>query len=1019
MKTTSFIRGWCRQCFLFICIVIGCQSFAISRELINNEQLIINNYLPAINKQQLSIVGTVTFDGMPMIGVSIAVLGKQITAISGADGKFSIAAETTDTLVFAYVGFKTVTEPLKGRTSLTIVMHEDTTTLQEVTINAGYYKVKDKERTGSIAKITAKDIEKQPISNVLGTLQGRMAGVNITQTTGMPGGGFDIQIRGQNSLRADGNSPLYIIDGVPYASEPIGSQYTSSQLPRLTSPLNNINPGDIESIEVLKDADATAIYGSRGANGVVLVTTKRGKAGKTTFTASLSSGTAQVTRFLDLMHTPQYLAMRREAYANDGISPYPADAYDVNGTWSPTRDTDWQKELLGGNAAITTVQTSLSGGSAQTQFLLSGNYTKETTVFPGDYQYQKGNLHVNVNHESEDKRLKASFTSGYTVQNNNMPTVDFMQVARTLAPNAPALYDAAGNLNWENGTFENPLQYLESDFKARTNDLVANALLSYRLFSGCELKSSFGYTDLRHTELKTLPSTMYNPAYGLDSQSSLVLDNHTDRNSWIVEPQVTYGFKVGGAKMELLAGSTLQQQTGKQTVYLGYGFSSNSLIENPASAGNFSVLQSGETVYKYQAFFGRVNADYKGRYIVNATGRRDGSSRFGTNNRFATFGAIGAAWLFSEEPLLKEKAGFLSFGKLRASYGTSGSDQLGDYQYLDTYSTSGMNYQGTNGLMPTRLFNPNFGWEINRKLELALETGFFKDRLFLTAAWYRNRSSSQLVGIPLPATTGFTSIQGNLDAKVQNTGIELTLRTVNISHDTFSWITSLNLTSAKNELLSFPDLKGSPYNSQFVIGEPLNIVKVFHYTGINPQTGLYQFQDVNGDGVLSATDDKEFVKDLNPSYYGGLQNQIRYGAVQLDFLFQFVKQLGFTEAYGNQLPGMMSNQPASVAEHWQQAGDTGPYQIYSSGANGAAVGANALYSQSDAVIGDASYIRLKNIAVTFDLPSKWTKYFTCRLGVQAQNLLTITSYKGADPEFKVPGFMPPLRVITTSLQLTF
>jgi len=1023
MKTISFISGRRPVSYLFLLVFYISATNALAHNNIVPLSATANKslcaFVPSWQLQQQTITGTVTYNNMPMTGVTITVKGKNTTVLSGEDGKFSIAANGNDILIFEYLGFKTQTVAINNKTNLTVTLEEDINDLKEVTVNAGYYKVKDKERTGSISKITSKDIENQPVSNVLAAMQGRMAGVNIVQQSGMPGGGFDIQIRGQNSLRADGNNPLYVIDGVPYASETIGSESTSSHLPRLTSPLNSINPGDIESIEVLKDADATAIYGSRGANGVVLVTTKRGKAGKTRFTGSFSSGLAKATRFAKLMDTGQYLAMRREAYANDGIAVYPAEAYDINGTWSQTRNTDWQKELLGGTADIMEVQGLLSGGSEGTQFLLSGNYNRQTTVFPGDYKYQKGNVHVSLHHESEDRRLKAAFTGGYTVQDNNMPAVDFMQFARTLAPNAPALYEANGSLNWENGTFNNPLQYLETDYKGRTNDLVANALLSYQLFTGLEFKSSFGYTDLRNTELKTLPSTMYNPAYGLDSASSVAIQNHASRNSWIVEPQMTYGFNLGAAKIDLLAGGTIQQQTGSQTVYLGYGFASNSLIENPASAGYFSVLQSGGSVYKYQAFFGRVNANYKGRYILNATGRRDGSSRFGTNNRFAAFGAVGAAWVFSEEPFIKQHDGILTFGKLRASYGTTGSDQLGDYQYLDTYSSSGMNYQGTNGLSPTRLFNPDFGWEVNRKLELALETGFFKDRVSVSAAWYRNRSSSQLVGIPLPGTTGFTSIQGNLDAKVQNSGVELTLRTANVQRDKFSWITSLNLSIAKNELLSFPNLEGSPYNSQFVVGQPLNILKVFHYTGIDPQTGVYQFEDVNGDGVLSATDDKEFVKDLNPKYFGGVQNQLRYGAVQLDFLFQFVKQESFTEGYGAQLPGTMSNQPASFAAHWQQPGDSGPYQLYSSGTNAAALAANDYYSQSDAVIGDASYIRLKHIALTFDVPKPWIRYFSCRLGIQAQNLLTITSYKGGDPEFKTPGFMPPLRTITTSLQLTF
>ena len=969
--------------------------------------------------QQQTITGIVTFGNIPMTGVTITVKGTNTTTISGDNGTFTIAAAPTDILIVSFIGFKTLEVPIKGRTKVDVQMQEDETALQEVTINAGYYTVKDKERTGSISKITAKDIEKQPVSNILGAMQGRMAGVNITQTTGMPGGGYEIQVRGQNSLRFDGNNPLYIVDGVPYASEPIGSLFTSGHLPRRTSPLNSINPGDIESIEVLKDADATAIYGSRGANGVVLITTKRGKPGKTRFSGSVASGSAHVTRFMDLMDTGQYLAMRREAYANDGIADYPANAYDVNGIWDPNRYTNWQKELLGGNASTTTVQASVTGGSKQTQYVLSGNYNKETTVFPGDYKYQKGNVHVNVNHESEDERFKMTFTSGYTVQNNNMPTVDFMRAALTLPPNAPALYDAAGNLNWENGTFDNPLQTLATDFKGRTNDLIANAMLSYSLFKGLTVKSNFGYSDLRYNELNTLPSTMYNPVYGLDSSASMVFENNTARNSWIIEPQANYQFTAGGLKVDVLAGGTFQQQTGSQVVHMGYGFASNSLIENPASAATFSIMQSEENVYKYQAFFGRANVSWKGRYIVNVTGRRDGSSRFGDNNRFATFGAVGAAWLFGEEPIVKNNAGFLSFGKLRASYGTSGNDQIGDYQYLDTYSTSGLTYQGISGLQPTRLFNPDFGWETNKKLEVAFETGFFKDRIFLTTAWYRNRSGSQLVGIPLPGTTGFASIQGNLDAEVQNSGYEFTLRTLNVQGEQFSWSSSFNFTTAKNELLSFPGLEGSPYESQFVIGQPLNIVKVYHYTGLDPDTGIYQFEDVNGDGVLSATDDRIFTKDLNPKFYGGFQNQLKYGNVQLDFLFQFVKQQNFTEAFGTVLPGTMANQPASVVSHWQNPGGSGPYQVYSSGANGAAQLANSLYSQSDAVIADASFIRLKNIALTFDLPQRWTKFVNCKIGVQGQNLLTFTSFNGGDPEFKTAGFMPPLRVYTTSLQITF
>ncbi|SHJ18332.1 SusC/RagA family TonB-linked outer membrane protein [Flavobacterium terrae] len=973
----------------------------------------------AWGQQAITVQGKIYDNLSSLPGVNVTVKGTTVQTISNYDGSYTIKTSTKDTLVFSMMGYAKREIAIQGRNTINVSMSEEATSLQEVKINAGYYSVKEKERTGSIARMTSKDIEKQPVTNVLATMQGQMAGVSVTQSTGVSGGGFDIQIRGQNSLRANGNAPLYVIDGVPYSSEAIGGGITATVMPALTSPLNNLNPGDIESLEVLKDADATAIYGSRGANGVVLITTKKGKKGKTTFSTSINSGLGKVTRFMDMMKTPQYLQMRAEAYVNDGITSYPPDAYDINGTWDQNRYTDWQKTLLGGTNEITNIQAALSGGNAQTQFLVSGNFGKETTVFPGEFGYKKGNLHTNLNHESDNKKFRINFTAGYTIQDNNQPSTDLTPEAWSIAPNAPALYDENGNLNWENGTFNNPLRNLEGKSLANTKDLVANMLISYKLLQNLELKSSFGYTDLHHTESSTFPSTIYNPAYGLGSEYSVLFANNTSRNSWIIEPQLHWNKEFGKARVEALVGSTFQQQNNVQLVQQASGFMSNSLIYNLAAASNISVFTDEATIYKYQAFFGRVNLNWDKRYIVNITGRRDGSSRFGPGKQFANFGAIGAAWIFSNEAFISENLSFLSFGKLRASYGTTGNDQIGNYQFLNTYSTSGNNYQGTIGLHPTRLYNPDFGWEMNKKFEAALETGFFNDCITLTSAWYNNRSSNQLVGIPLPGTTGFPSMQANLDAAVQNRGWEFTLRTVNFQKENFRWTTSLNFTTTKNKLLSFPSLETSTYANQLVIGQPLNIKKVYHFTGIDPQTGIYQFEDVNNDGIITATEDKKTVKDLNPEFYGGLQNQLKYKQWQLDFLFQFVKQENYNTAATLALPGTMSNQSTIVGNHWQSPGDSAPYQQYSSGANGAAVDAFYKYISSDAVITDASFIRLKNIALSYEVPKKWMKNVQCKVSLQGQNVLTFTSYKGADPEFTALGFLPPLRIITSGIQLSF
>nr|WP_315142834.1 SusC/RagA family TonB-linked outer membrane protein [uncultured Flavobacterium sp.] len=1013
MNKISFYKGWLAVPLLLgICL---CYSPVRASTISPSTALRVTK---SDLSQQYNITGTVSDSQGVVAGVTVSVAGKSTATITDYQGKYSITVDATAILVFSFVGYTTLNIPIAGRNIINIQLQEDATQLQEVKINAGYYSVKESERTGSIAKITAKDIETQPVTNVLAAMQGRMAGVHITQQTGTGGGGFNIQIRGQNSVRRGGNSPLYIIDNVPYSSEDIGNGISMSVMSMNTNPLNNINPTDIESLEVLKDADATAIYGSRGANGVVLITTKKGKKGKTRFSGGVAQGAGSVPHFMKMMNTQQYLAMRAEAFVNDGITEYPESAYDINGTWDQNRSTNWQKELMGGTSKITNINGSVSGGSEQTQFMVSGTYGKETTVLPGDFGYNRVNVRSSITHASADRRFKMSFTGGYGIQDNKQPSTDLTTEAWRLAPNAPALYDAEGNLNWENNTFENPLRYLEGLSQSNTHDLVANTTLSYSLFDNIEIKSSFGYTDLNHHESSTFPSTLYNPAEEVGSEVSNIYYTDTARQSWIVEPQINWSPVIGSLRTAVLIGSTFQSQNNKSLSMDGYGFSSNSMIYNPAAATNLSILGFDESVYKYQSFFGRANFNLKERYILNLTGRRDGSSRFGASKRFAWFGAIGGAWLFSREKVLQDNS-ILSFGKLRASYGTTGNDQIGNYQFLNTYTPSSATYDGLIALQPSRLYNASFGWETNKKMEVALETGFLKDRIFFTAAWYRNRSSDQLVGVPLPGTAGFTEIQSNLNAVVENCGVELTLNIVNLKGNDFNWSTTIHFSASKNKLLSFPNLESSTYRNSYVIGQPLNIVKTYHYTGIDPETGIYTFEDVNGDGVLTAADDKPTVKDLNPQFFGGLQNQLRYQNWQLDFLFQFVKQQNYDIPKTLAVAGTMTNQSSDVLEHWQTSGDKGPSQIYTSGANGVAVNALYQYAASDAGITDASFIKLKNVSLNYKFPERWLKNVNCTATLEGQNLLTITPFKGSDPEFVGVGFLPPLRIITAGLQFNF
>ena len=977
------------------------------------------NLLWAAMPQQ-TINGTVTDTQQnPIPGVSIRLLYSNTGTQTDMQGTFSLSAQATDTLLISYIGFKTLRLRVGTQTRFSIQLQQDITTLGEVTINAGYYNTTRREQTGNIARVTAAEIERQPVTNPLAALQGRMPGVFITQNTGVPGGAFQIQIRGQNSLRAEGNAPLYIIDGVPISSDDLGDSRTAVALPGGVSPLNSIDPNAIASIEVLKDADATAIYGSRGANGVVLITTKKGSAGSTQFNLGYRYGISTVQSHLELLNTQEYLEVRREAYANDGITEYPANAYDVNGTWDPNRYTDWQEVIIGNKAKYLDINGSLSGGTEHLQFRLGGNYHRETTVYPGDYAYNKIGVQTRTSYISTDNKFNASLSGNFTYQTNNLPEMaTLMTNIYQLPPNAPALYKADGSLNWEGGTWQNPFAVLENNYNSDSYNLIMNTQLSYQLVKGLELKTSLGYTNTYFLDQYIQPSTSANPAFGYTPAQSSIRKNQLIRNSWILEPQLSYTLNFNDFKIQSLVGSTFQSNTASQLHLFGLGFSSNRLIKNLSAADRQFISTDTETNYKYIAVFGRVNFSLRNRYFLNLTARRDGSSRFGPGKQFSNFGAVGASWIFSSENGIRDLA-FLSFGKLRGSYGITGNDQIGDYQYLDTYSLSASSYNETTVLEPSRLFNPDFSWEMNKKLELALETGFFKDRLLLTAAWYRNRSSNQLVGIPLAGTTGFSLIQANLDATIENRGWEFTLQSKTINKADFSWESTLNLSITRNELLAFPDLESSTYSNRYVIGEPLNIRKTYNYEGLDPETGLYQFTDYNEDGQLTFQDDREGITDLNPVYYGGFQNSLRYKGFTLDFLFQFVKQQNYNALYSLGQPGRMGNTIPEAFDRWQQTGDQSTYQAFSTGANRPLYLRYLNYNQSNAMITDASYIRLKTLALSYSLPENLIPGVNCRITVQGQNLLTITDYKGFDPESIYPNSLPPLQVFTTGVQLNF
>lgn len=984
---------------------------------------LVSGQLLALSPPQNVVSGTVTDTfGNPLAGVNVVVESRDVGAISDMDGSFSLQAGPTDVLVFSMIGFKSITVPIAGREEVIVQLEEDVTVLGEVVLNAGYYTVSEKERTGNIATFKADIIDKQPVANPLGAMQGHLSGVNIIQSTGVPGGGFSIEVRGRNSINGI-SDPLFIVDGVPFGSQSLGATAVSSDiLSGNISPLNAINPNDIESIEVLKDADATAIYGSRAANGVVLITTKKGKAGETRFDARFSTSLGKVSHYLDLMDTQQYLEVRREGITNDGFGAFLEDpAYDFVWpdvkSWDNDRYTDWQKELIGGTAYRNSAQLSISGGSSGTQFLVNGAYQKETTVFPGDSKYKKASVHSNINHNSKNGHFKLNLSTIYSDESNVLPSTDFTYEAYTLEPNAPKLYGDDGELNWENNTWDNPLASLREEYEAKINTLIANAGLTYLILPGLELKASLGFNSYELASYKTLPSTARNPSLGLTPESySNTIANSSSRSSWIVEPQLNWQHRWKGLKLDILVGTTFQQETTQQLVQKATGFPNDNLLRNFAAAETLEVLQDSESEYRYNAVFGRVNLALWDRYILNLTGRRDGSSRFGPGKQFGNFGAIGLAWLFSEEHLFSDSP-ILSFGKIRGSFGKTGSDNIGDYKFLDTYTIPGLDYDGTTLLTPSGVFNPLFGWEENNKLEAALELGFFNDRVMINTSWYRNRSSNQLVGIPLAATTGFSELIGNFDATVENSGLEVDLRTINLNGKKFQWSTTFNLTVPKNKLVKYDGLETSTFADTYIIGKPLTIVKLYHALGVDPETGIYQCEDYNGDGDISSLGDRQWVEDLAPKFYGGMGNTFRYGKISLDFFLQFKKQKAYNELSFVATPGSRVNAPVALFDRWQQPGDTNPIQKASGGLSlGEDTG--AFQKRSNAAVSDASFARLRNISLSYAIPNL-EDGLDINVYLQGQNLLTLTSYKGPDPEQPSNTRLPQLRRLTLGIQISF
>jgi TonB-linked SusC/RagA family outer membrane protein len=986
-----------------------------------------------------TITGTVTDeDDRPMSGVTVKGLGLSSLTQTDKNGHYLTHTGSNTVLTFTFIGYKTIEVSVGDKTVINVKMHPDVKNLSEIVV-IPYGTSERRLLTGSVSTVTAAEIERQPVTNVLQALEGQVPGLLITQQNGVPGSAPKVQIRGQNSI-LNGNDPLYIVDGVPFSSTPLGqiggSVVSSGFLGNTVggnssaagvgglSPLNSINPEDIESITVLKDADATAIYGSRGANGVILITTKKGKAGPTTTNVSYNTGYSTPASLPVYLSTAQYLAYRQSAFKNDGVQPGINDL-DLNGTWNTNSYTNWAKELIGHPSATTNAQATISGGNQQTQFLIGAGYTKMSPTYDGNFSDQRPSLHFNINNTSTNQKFKVLLSGSYSVDVNNIPGLDISN-SLGLPPNAPSLHNPDGTLNWWSSSATNPYASLLETYSGTTKALQGNGVVSYQLLPSLQVRSSFGYTEQDITETRLNPAAASNPLFPTAPIPNS-LDGNNSNSSWIIEPQIEYKKTISKGTLDVLLGGTFQSMLTEGETISGTGYSSDLVLDN-ISAATKTLLANTYDKYRYEAVFARVNYTFLDRYIINFTGRRDGSSRFGPDNQFGNFGSAGAAWIFSDESFFKESLPFLNFGKLRGSYGVVGSDQIGDYRYLDSYTAaSTYTYLGQAGLAPTRLFNPHYGWESNQKLDLAADLAFFQDRIRLSADWFRDRSSNQLVSQALPPTSGNTTIQANLDATVQNTGWEFELNTVTVKSKKFTWTSDFNLSIERNKLISFPGLANSTYKTAYIIGQPVSITPgLYQMVGVNPTTGLYQYRTTTGTITSTPTGnvDNTARRNLNPTFYGAFSNSFTYQRVRLDVMFQFVKQIGQNVLYTTNSPfSSMTNVPEVYEGRiWLKPGDNASIQrLTADVATYPGLGLAAQDAlQSTGSYTDASYIRLKNVSLSYALSQDWVRHVgmrQARVFAQAQNLLTITKYLGVDPESQ-GSVLPPLRTIVFGVQFT-
>ena len=998
--------------------------------------------------QNRTITGKITDEsGKFLEGASVQAKGTRSAVLSKADGTFAIqVAQNVKTLVVSYVGAETKEITLNSQSAYSVSLKTKVDPLEEVVIT-GYQARKKRDESGAISSIKAAQIENLPNASLDKALQGKAAGVLVQSANGLPGGAINVRIRGQGSYLA-GNDPLYIVDGIQINTRSDGN-FTQN------NPLAFLNPDDIETIDILKDAASAAIYGSNASNGVVIITTKKGKAGKTKFMANAYMGSVQMMKKLEMANSQEYFQMRAEAYGNANNLAWNNLAVlqtVLNELRVPNAATMTSEQALAAAAALPTYdwqdaafrdgsiknyELSASGGNEKTTFRIAGNYSmQEANITKADFK--RSGLRFDIQNKATDRlTLAASVNLSTFNQNNPFATSgSFLGSpafsASGIIPVNP-IYNADGTYYGVPGQTpsnligtlnQNIIQVndLNSGYQ-RTNQLVGNVNLDYKITSWLTFKTLVGL-DYRLTQGKNVRDARTADGFNFKGNVNVQSNWNTNINTYqTLNFNKTFGTK---HRLDGLVGFEYRRENNESITANGQGFptyqfTSLNNAATPASVGEFF------TGFRRNGVFSKVNYGFDRKYLVSFTLRRDGSSRFGADNQYGTFWGVSGAWNIDQEEFLKNSS-LVSSLKLRASYGSTGNDQIGNFDALGLYGGGGI-YNGGAGISYTQLANPILKWERNITTNLGLDFGFFENRITGSLEVYNKETKDLLLSQPVQSSTGFSSITSNV-GRLANKGIELTLggdifKAKNPGG--FNWNVAFTFAYNKNEVKElYGGLKILPGDNSVQVGQPLGVLFTQQFAGVNPATGRPMWYDTLGNltNQVLAKDRKIIGPQNTPLYQGGLRNGLSFKNFTLDFFFQYEYGRYTSDGQANFL--MENIARINVLKEVYDKRWTLPGQItffpryHTSGTESKGSGAQS----GTRTFFKADYVRLKNVSLSYDLPAsklKKTGFSSMRFYLQGTNLWTASDWFSYDIEFvgSATGIVPQTKNYTVGLQFGF